>query len=237
MLNQKLTVSDVFLSHYQKFAFENYERVQRLEKNVSYSPLGLYLNLHTLSLGTNDLYQNAFEEYLCSSFEEREENYLPLLTNNFSSKETGSTQVYQGMFLTSDYDLTVKDDYLQKLTDHYVEAFSLSFHNDSDVERMLSWVNGKVNEKDFMTKEMLPEMDENEFIAFVLYTTFFFQQNWGTRFLEEANEKKNFYAVDGSTTTKTFMNHTIYSKYYDYGDYCSVYDYYQNGYSIEHSHD
>ena len=73
------------------------------------------------------------------------------------------------MFLTSDYDLTVKDDYLQKLTDHYVEAFSLSFHNDSDVERMLSWVNGKVNEKDFMTKEMLPEMDENEFIAFVLY--------------------------------------------------------------------
>ena len=112
------------------------------------------------------------------------------------------------MFLTSDYDLTVKDDYLQKLTDHYVEAFSLSFHNDSDVERMLSWVNGKVNEKNFMTKEMLPEMDENEFIAFVLYTTFFFQQNWGTRFLEEANEKKNFYAVDGSTTTKTFMNHT-----------------------------
>ena len=234
LLNQKLTVSDVFLSHYQKFAFENYERVQGLEKNVSYSPLGLYLNLHTLSLGTNDLYQNAFEEYLCSSFEEREENYLPLLTNNFSSKETGSTQVYQGMFLTSDYDLTVRDDYLKKLTDHYVEAFSLSFHNDSDVERMLSWVNGKVNEKDFMTKEMLPEMDENEFISFVLYTTFFFQQNWGTRFLEEANEKKNFYAVDGSTTTKTFMNHTIYSKYYDYGDYCSVYDYYQNGYSIQY---
>lgn len=197
--------------------------------NVVYSPLSLYTLLDLCSSLSND--KETLDQFngLLGESELRNSNYKNMYKNNYWCTSTGTTQMYNGLFVSNQS--TVNSSILDQLTSKYVEAFSLDFQKDDDISRMLSWIDQKIDEKNFINKNDLA-IDE-ETILF-LFSTLYYKNNWYTKFIKENSYKDDFYGND-HTSLVTYMNHKYYTnKIYDYKTYYTIRDYYQNDYSIKY---
>lgn len=229
-------VSTAFQEAVTSFSQSLYDADSLENRNAIISPVGLYANLDILSLGSDEMMKGDFNRVLGLSAEERGRNYRDMIDANFFKAEKGTSQLRQGMFFSGDHGFKVNPTYLDELTSRNVEAFSLSFYNDSDVSKMIEWVNFYTNGGLSISKDDLSLFPEGSPIinTFMLYTAFYFNHKWQSTFNQADNYEDPFYLLSGETVQATYLNHKTITDVYDYDDYVAFYDYYENGIKIKY---
>ena len=77
------------------------------------------------------------------------------------------------VFLSNKYQ--VNSSFLNDLIPYYAEAYSLDFNNEKAVNKMLSWIDQKVYDENYMNKESL-QIDQ--YSAFFIMSTLYFDHKW-----------------------------------------------------------
>ena len=137
--------------------------------------------------------------------------------------------MYNGLFADSKY--KINNSLLNDLTDLYVEAYSLDLLNDEDVKKMLSWVDQKVDEKNFLEKK---DLEIDEYTALLLMSTLYFDNKWATMFSNDDTYSSTFNTNNDEKINVEYMIHSYFGKVYRYEKYDSFYDYYKNGCKVQY---
>ena len=204
-------VEDSYRDAVNGFTETVYHAMQQ-ESNGVFSPLSLYLHFDLLSHGLSNESQNALmDSLLYLDKEGRDKNFLDAFYGNRREGKTFVSMV-NGSFLDDAY--TYTDSYLGYLTGKYVEAFSMDFAKDEDLEKMVAWANGNLN--DPMIEQNDIAFDNAEFALFSLLN---FRGKWG--FEKNDTVDAPFLCKNGSTATVKMMHKTLYGKAYCYDDYWS----------------
>lgn len=223
-------VSEEYIESLNNFTYQVFEAAKTTSSNQVFSSLSLYANLLILSsLTENETAYNALSNLLGLTSEERLANYKNTYENNFFVTSSGTVQMYNGLFLTNEYNYN--QTMIDNLASYYCEAYQMDFDNSNDLERMASWVNEKVQDENFMQGS---DFNPNIYQAFYLLSTFYFNNSWQYRFIDSSSYDGTFYCYDGSTIKTRYMKHNYASRIYVYDDYYSVYDYYNNDLKIQY---
>ena len=224
-------LDEQFVKGYNDFSYDIYiNSNMHNDNNFSFSPATLYSNLSMISLTINNQEIKAsLNDILNSDEQTRNNNYKYFYENNYYANDNGTTQMYNGVFMSNNYDYN--EMFINGLSPYYAEAFSLDFNNDKDVSKLLSWVDQKVNSDNYLSKEDLA-LDKNSAIYFI--STMYFDNKWALSFDEKHSYEDEFYISLDEAELVTFMNHEYYGDIYDYGSYVSVYDSYSNNRKIQY---
>ena len=215
---------------YNNFTNLTYHSLVKTSKkdNMSYAPVGLYSLLNEMygAISRSDL-ADRFDALLGLNEEQRVNFYNKVMHANSFADDESTIQLKNAAFFRSGYEYSTS--YIDKLTALYTMVYSCDFNNDSDVNKMLKWVNDAVNAKGFINKDWLELSPETMLYWF---STLFFKNAWKDKYLSKQNTKDIFYLSDGQTKKTTFMHHSYYVDYfYSYDNYISFKDYYANGYA------
>ncbi len=198
--------------------------------NFSYSPLNLYFAYDTLSWGSDDAaLTNKWNNVLGLNREKRDSGLKDLYKADFYLNDSGTLQMYQGLFLNKNY--TANTAIISKLTERYCEAYSVDFQSDEGTSRMLNWIDEKLDEKNFVNMSDLEISDETMAYQF---NTLYFRSKWSTKYTKGNTKDDIFYNSDGESNKVPFMNHSINTYVYEYDTYYSFYDHYKNGESVQY---
>ena len=176
-----------------------------------------------------DSVTNEFNTLLGLNAQTRNADYINAYKTSYYVNDYGTMQMYNGSFFKYTYDLN--QDRLALLTSLYTECFSIDFLNDQDVNKMLKWVDTKIQATNFLDKSVL-EIDDAT--SFILFSTLYFNNKWSNIFNDVNTYENTFTLLDGTTTKKKFMHHSYMGSAYDYDSFISVYDYYSNGNKIKY---
>ena len=238
-------VSKEYAHAVNDFAYKLADAVD-LKENTIFSPLASYIGLDLLSHAGDDA-SSAIYESVLGDGKVRGENYDNMLRTNFFVEETGTTQIYNGVFFNADRtNFTPKQEYVDFLTSRKAEAYKASFKN--DLGRVSAWANDLIGER-MLNPDSFEVTDETALFQLTLAN---FKAKWATEFKKENSGMRTFYGKNKTNTTN-FMSH-IYHGYvaynsserpyqdqlplckgaYEYEKYFSVYDHYRNGYSVQY---
>lgn len=222
-------VKKEYIDSILNFSFDIYKRIDKT-KNMFFSPMGLYSVLSIVSLACNiPEINNVFDQVLYQTKEERNNNYADFYKSNYFVNEDGTVQFYNGVFSTNKYE--ANHDFISLLTKYYCEAYSMNFYNDQDVNKMLEWIDKRVQSEKFLNKKDL-EIDETT--AMFIINTLYFNNKWANSFATSKTKEGPFYLNNNEQIQTNYMHHSYLGLAYDYGTYLSVYDYYKNGYSVQY---
>lgn len=224
--NKNILVSDDFKTAINDFSNEIFQKTYK-EENYSFSPISLYYLLNNISLATNKEEVNSeFDNILRLDRNNRKENLIRTYKNNYFCNEYGTIQMYNSVFLSNSYQYN--EEYVKSLKDYYIEAYQLSFKNDQD--KILEWIDDKLNENNFMSKR---ELNINDDTIVYFLNTLFFNNRWYHTFNDENNYQDVFNTLNG-TENVTYMTHSYYGEVNEHDKYIDFTDYYQNGIKIKY---
>ena len=115
--------------------------------------------------------------------------------------------------------------FIDDLTSHNVESYSLDFNKNDDINKMLDYIDDTLNERNYFSKK---ELEINEDTALYFITSLYFDNEWNSKYREDNNYDAEFNNLNGNNVTREYMRHTIQYPIYIYDKYVSVYDYYKN---------
>lgn len=222
-----LSIDDEYRQSILDFSALLYNNIDK-EDNIILSPLSLYMNLNLIALSSTD---TSIQEKLRNILQIRADdltNYRNMYENNYFSNESGTLQMYQAVFLSDDW--MVNPDYPALLSKYYAEVYQLDFSSEEDIRKMLSWSDQKMGMQQYLTKD---DLELSSISALYFMSALYFKQTWYNTFLTDDNTEELFYQ-SGENVYTTFMNHTYYGSYYDYGDYISFSDHYRNQFRIQY---
>lgn len=221
-------VSEEYKDAINNFTYNVYNELDK--DNISFSPLGLYSNLNIISLASdNEEVLNQFDDVLGLDKDSRKENFKNMYRSNFFANEDGTLQMYNAVFQSNKW--KYNEEFINDLSEYYTESYVLDFDDNSDVNKMLDWIDSTLNENKFLSKK---DLEINELTALYFFTSIYFNNEWNKKYLSKDNYRDDFYNLDGSKVTKEYMNHVIKTPVYIYDDYISVYDSYKNNMSIQY---
>lgn len=192
--------------------------------NMSYSIVGLYsvMNELTYAASREDL-KTRLNTLLGLNENSRVSFYDKVMKANSFAMNDSTIQLKNAAFFDDKF--AYNQTFVDALTRLYCEAYQLHFKTES--RKITEWVNKAVNASNFIDKEFL-ELDDETMLY--LFSTLYFKNAWGSKYLSENNIVDKFYLSNGSTIDTTYMRHSYLSQaYYDYGSYVSVKDYYHRG--------
>lgn len=224
---KNLSISDEFKEAINNFSNEMYKRSFK-EDNYSFSPMSLYYLMNNISLSsTKEEINNEFDNLLKLDKNKRKEDLIKTYKNNYFCNEQGTIQMYNSVFLSNDFQYN--EEYINLLKDYYIEAYQLSFKNDQD--KIIEWIDNKINQKDFMKKEEL-EIDDNDTVIYFI-NTLYFNNRWYHIFNDENNYIDTFYS-NNSNEKVTYMNHSYIGEINEQDKFYEVTDYYKNNIKIKY---
>lgn len=225
-LTSDITVEE--MNAYNNFANTTYHALVDTTQdtsNTSYSVVGLYSVLNNLygAIGMDSL-AVQFDDLLGLNEESRMTFYDKVIKANSFATSNSTTQIKNAAFFTDKYEQS--EEYIEKLTQLYCEAYQVSFYTDGD--KIVKWANSAVNSEGFINEDFL-EIDP-DFAALYMLSTLYFKNAWANKYLSSDTYESNFNLANGTTVRTKFMKHNYFTPYYyDYGSYISVKDYYANG--------
>ena len=224
----KFIVENDFYLDMNDFANTVYSNIDDKAENFMFSPFTLYSQLTFLDEASSDIQVNsAMENLLGNNKEYRQKEYLKAYQNNYYITEDNTLQMYQSFFLNYLYE--VNPSYLDILTKYYVEAYQANFYDASDVNKILEWVDKHLNTSNFLSPE---DLEIDDFSMAILMSTMYFKNKWEISYDTSDTYSGIFYS--NSEYQTNYMNHLLYGYYYDYGDYITVYDFYETGAKIKY---
>ena len=218
-------ISDEEKEAYASFSNLSYKSVIKTseEKNISYSPIGLYSLLNEMEYASNrEELTTKLNELLGLDEEHRASFYKKVMLANSFASETDTTQLKNAAFFNATFNYS--QDFVNALTKLYCEAYQLDFA--SEQSKIVEWVNKAVNSEGFIDTKFLELTKDTELF---LFSTLYFKNAWAYKYLEEDNFEDDFHLSSGETVKTTFMKHSFMSdSYYDYDKFISIKDYYYN---------
>lgn len=225
-LDRYREVSDDFTNAVNTFAYNTFNQFDT-NINLVYSPLMLYTQMDLISLASSDIETtNQFNNALnMSNQEDRGNNVYNAMKNNFFvySFLNSTVQTKNSVFIQ--YDLGANPTFVNELTKRNAEAYTVNFHDDKDVNKILQWASQSVNEDNFLTKDDLEIRDDS---ALLFMSSLYFDNTWRSKYKTNDTKVDKFYLDENNSTEVKFMNHVYYGNIYDYDKYISVYDYYSS---------
>ena len=194
------------------------------------SPLSLYFELNNISLlSSSDNLNKEFDNLLGYNKENRINELIKTFKNNFylESDQKTTTQIYNSVFFNNAY--TLNEDYIEKLTNSFVEAFSMDF-NENNLDHIIDWINFRLNTNSTINKD---DLNLDSFTTMYIFSLLYFKNEWTYKVNDTDNFEGTFYGSNGSSKV-TFMQHSFGSILEEKDDYISFFDLYQNGYKIKY---
>lgn len=217
-----------FINAVNSFSQNLFSCAQRKLNDFTLSPLSLYLEMNNISLlSSSDKLNDEFDTILGYKKEERISEINKTTKNNFYIGESSTTQIYNSIFFNGKY--TVNNEYIEKLTKSFVEAYSMEF-NENNLTKIIDWINYRLNTDSTISIEDL-EFDENKMMY--LFSLLYFKNQWLYSVDDTSNFEDLFYAEEGAQNI-TYMKHSFGSVVEETNDYISFFDRYQNGYKIKY---
>ena len=224
---KNLSISDEFKEAINNFSNEMYKRSFK-EDNYSFSPMSLYYLMNNISLSsTKEDIDNEFDNLLNLDKNKRKEDLIKTYKNNYFCNDQGTMQMYNSVFLSNEYQYN--EEYINLLKDYYIEAYQLSFKNDKN--KIIEWIDNKINQKNFMKEEELEIDDKDTVIYFI--NTLYFNNRWYHTFIDENNYIDTFYTKNGNEKV-TYMNHSYRGEINEQDKFYEVTDYYKNNIKIKY---
>lgn len=224
--NQKYSISEEYYEAVTEFANRIYPSISQ---NEGFSPLNLHMNLSILSLASDDeIAISAIDSLLGMTKETREADFINAYKSDYFYNDNGTIQMYNGYFASNKYENNPK--FISSLTKYYTEAYQVDFDSDFSLDSILEWIDQKVQDSRFLRKEDLDIKDDT---IFLLASTLYFKNSWKNVFDGKDTIDDVFYIDDVEIYT-SYMSHSYYGDCYDYDDYISCYDYYNNGLKIKY---
>ena len=221
-------VSEEYKNAINNFTYNIHSELE--EDNMSFSPLGLYANLNIMSLASdNNLVLDQFDNVLGLNKEKRKENFKNMYRSNFFANEEGTLQMYNAVFQSNKWDYN--PEFISDLSDYYTESYILDFDSNSDVNKMLDWIDLTLNERNFISKK---DLGLNKLSALYFFTSIYYNNEWNSNYLSSDSYRDEFNNLDGTKSSKEYMKHTVKAPIYIYDEYISVYDSYKNNMSIQY---
>ena len=221
-------ISNSTMSSYNSFVNQTYHSLVDSSKkdNMSYASIGLYSIMNELygAISRDDL-KTQFDQLLGLNESSRKSFYKIVMEANSFISEDNTTQLKNSAFFNNEF--AYSQEYVDKLTELYCEAYQIDFGNEAN--KMVEWANKAVGSDGFIDEKFLEVTKDSQLYYF---STLYFKNAWGTKYLSEDNVDDDFYLSNGSKKTTKYMKHTYFSSdYYDYGSYISIRDYYMWGYA------
>lgn len=218
------SVSEDYVSAVKDFTYQ----VSRAQDSFSYAPLNLYNVLDTISYATKEDTGEKLESLLGLDKGKRLEEYHHLYPLDFYRNDQGILQMFESIYFQSGFE--VSPDFLSSLTSRYAEAYQTDLQNEESKKRICSWVDEKVAEKDYISPS---DLGIEEDTCALLLSTLHFEGKWFSKYIHDNTYQENFYTKENEVREINYMKHTAFGEVYDYGDYYSVYDRYENGEKIQ----
>ncbi len=194
------------------------------------SPLSLYFELNNISLlSSSENLNKEFDNLLGYNKENRINELIKTFKNNFylESDQKATTQIYNSVFFNDAY--TLNEEYIEKLTNSYIEAFSMDF-TETNLNHIIDWINFRLNTNSTITKD---DLKLDSLTTMYIFSLLYFKNQWTYKVNDTDNVEGTFYGSNGPSTV-TYMMHSFGSVLEEKDDYVSFFDLYQNGYKIKY---
>jgi serine protease inhibitor len=173
-------------------------------KNISYSPVSLYMALSIAGTGAKNSTQDEIFSALGASgksvdyLSEQNSKLFRLL---YSNNEIGKLKIANSLWLQKD--IIFKNDFISKATESfYASLFNVDFSDKNSSKLMSNWIsentNGVLTPKIVLEKEQLMS----------ILNTIYYKDEWIDRFDKDKTKPDTFYLSDGNEIKCDFMNST-----------------------------
>ena len=220
-------VSAEIKEEYSRFALNFYQAMPKKE-NMTFSIPGAFSIMNHLSYGASAPYAGIIDNLFATSKANRKRIYGQVY--NQLNRTSGENVIahHNGFFYDDAFEPSTS--FVAELTALKTEAFQGNLQDVAIQDRLVAWMNA-YSASSLMSRKDLAIDEES---AFVDYSTLYFAAKWGNEYVKDKNEVAPFTLADGSTLSTTFMRHSYYGAYYDYGEYVGVIDGYENGCSVQY---
>ncbi len=205
--------------------------ISAIKNNSDYftiSPLSLYFEMNNISLISSSTKLNGeFDRILGCKKEERINELKKVFKNNFYIGDNATTQIYNSVFFNADY--TLNKEYIQKLSDSFVEAYSMNFTKEN-LSKIIEWINNRLDSDSTISTDDLGLSDDT---MMYLFSLLYFKNKWSYSVNDTDNFEDYFIGTEGAKNA-TFMRHSYGSVIEETNDYYSFFDRYENGYKIKY---
>lgn len=227
---KELEISEEYKDAIHNFSFNVFNNLEFEDKNLVFSPLGLYSNLSLLSLSTtNEKVLSTMDNVLGLDANKRKDNFINMYQNDYFYNDQGTLQMYNAIFGSNKY--TVSNDLLNKLIPYYASVYSLDFDNELDVDKMLNYINQRMNTQDYYVSD---DLEINEGIVAYYMSLIYFNNKWANKFLLNDTYSGWFRNIKGGFDMVKYMKHKSFNNVYEYEKYYSIYDTYKNKMKIQY---
>ena len=225
---QKYDIDESYRQSFNEFS----NKIFRKLKN-DFSPISLFSCLNMISLSSNDQETKDLFDSLLSlealSEEERQSNYQKMYLSDYFCNDEGTIQMYNSTFLTNEYEYNPQ--FVNQLVNYYSEVYQIDFNDTKAVNQIIKWMEQATDQKDIINREDL-EIDDDT--AALFFSTFYFNNNWETKYYTRKSHHNDFYNLDGSISRVKFMNHSYKGDFFEHDDYICAYDKYKNDLEIKY---
>ncbi len=222
------SLDENFVSAITNFSQSLFNSTLKKFDDFTVSPLSLYFEMNNISLISSSTKVNdEFDTVLGYKKEDRNSELKKVLKNNFYVSENATTQIYNSIFFNNDY--TLNEEYIKKLTDSFVEAYSMDFTLEN-LSKIIDWINKRLNSESTISTDDLELSDST---TMYLFSLLYFKNKWLYEVNDTNNFEDNFIGKD-EVKNVTYMNHSFGTVMEENNDYYSFFDRYENGYKIKY---
>ena len=216
-IEQENKVDDAIIDSVNRFSFESAAAVLGSEEgNACYCPISLYMALALASTGA----EGETKMEMMTLLGEEDTEYLSrqmgmlyrrLYVNNDVSKlyMTNSLWMNEGLKFKQEFVKNAKENF-------YAAANNLDFSDEGAGETISRWISDN-------TEGLLePEIKVDPLYLMYIVNTIYLNDEWSSKFNEDATQEDVFHMADGSTVDAQFMNRTFDTGVVKTEDYTAV---------------
>ncbi|ERI94675.1 serine proteinase inhibitor [Clostridiales bacterium oral taxon 876 str. F0540] len=205
LLMKENKLEDSFLDALKKFTYKSTSEILKNKtKNITYSPVSLYMALSLAGTGAGGSTQKEIFSAL-----EAGNNKADYLSNEnsklfrllYSDNEIGKLKIANSVWL--DKDINFKKSFLDTaVKDFYSSVYNVDFKDKGSSKQISDWISKNTN--DALSPQI--SLDKNQIMSII--NTIYYKDQWMDKFDEKATKPDTFYLKNGQEIKCDFMNST-----------------------------
>lgn len=218
------TLDESEKSYFNNFAYDTFINLYKDDsKNLVYSPASFFVAMSMLTEGANGETLNELNEFLKVNDVSGLRKISDALSgaNNYENDE-GKARLANSYWV--DYDLEIKDEYVNNLLSYYnAEGFSCEF-NDNTKSNIVKWMNN--NTYHFLNMKE-KDIEFSKDLVLMLINSLYFENKWSVEYKKNDTREQNF-NMGSNAVSASFMHHKVYNKYFEGTNFVCAYDTFKN---------
>lgn len=204
-VGEKNTVDNGFTNSVNYFSYKTLSKIlSNQTKNISYSPVSLYMALAIAGTGANGATQD--EIFSALGVSGKGIDFLSKQNGNlfrsiYSDNEIGKLKIANSLWLQKD--THIKDAFINNTVQNfYTSVYNVNFSEKSAAELMSKWISENTNGK------LSPKINISKEEVLSIINTIYLKDEWVDKFDIDKTKSDSFNLGDGSKVKCDFMNRT-----------------------------